>query len=113
MTTEAIFLNKSFDTINELITNNPDNADNLINDYINIIIKIKSDSQSNKLSVRTATFKDDNDNKTGTIKIHNNFQKYGYNSILNPPSYDNQQSSESFNEYFNTMKGGFKDYMKL
>lgn len=84
--TETILLNKSFDITEELIIKNPENEDNIINDYINYIIKVKSKSQINKSLVRSATFKDDIDEQRGIIKIHNNFQKYNNEPILTSSS---------------------------
>lgn len=75
--TETILLNKSFDLTEELIKKNPENENNIINDFNNYIIKIKSKFNPDKSYVRSATFKDDDiNNQQEIIKIHNNFQKY-------------------------------------
>ena len=107
--TDAILLNKSFDIAEELIKNNPENEDNIINDYINYIIKVKSKSQANKSLVRSATFKDDNefDNQSGIIKIHNNFQRYNNEPILIPSSIP-ATTTETFNDYYNNITSPFK-----
>lgn len=116
--TEAILLNKTFDITEDLIKKNPDNEDNIINAYIDYIIKIKSNSQINKSYVRSATFKDnDIDNQDGIITIHNNFQKYNNGELLNPfisipPTTETFENN--FNDYYkNNISGGFKDYFKL
>ena len=77
--TETILLNKSFDITEELIIKNPENEDNIINDYINYIIKVK-------YLVRSSKFKDDIDEQRGIIKINNNFQKYNNEPILTSSS---------------------------
>jgi hypothetical protein len=109
--TEAILLNKTFDITEELIKKNPENENNIINDFNNYIIKIKSNSQINKSYVRSATFKDEDDlnNQNGIIKIHNNFQRYNNGELLIPPS----NPTETFQSYYNSITGGFKDYLKL
>jgi hypothetical protein len=116
--TEAILLNKSFDITEDLIKKNPEKENNIINDYNDYIIKIKSNLQINKSYVRSATFKDDNefDNQNGIIKIHNNFQKYNNESLLNPLSSTEtttEKFENKFDDYFKSMTGGFKDYLKL
>ncbi len=83
--TEAILLNKSFDLTEDLIKKNPENENNIINDFNNYIIKIKSNFNPNKSYVRTATFKDDDvNNQNEIIKIFNNFQKYNNDTKFEP-----------------------------
>ena len=65
------FLTANFDNTQTSIVSNPQNEDNLINDYINLIIQNKNNSRF----VRNATYRD-NDNMPN-IKIMNNFQRYG------------------------------------
>jgi len=118
--TDAILLNKSFDITEDLIKKNPDNENDIINDYVNYIIKVKSNSQINKSYVRSATFKDDElDNQNGIIKIHNNFQKY--NNNVEPISFTSipkpipitETFENKFDDYYKKMTGGFKDYFKI
>jgi hypothetical protein len=111
--TEAILLNKSFDITEELIKKNPENENNIINDFNNYIIKIKSNSQNNKSYVRSATFKDEDDlnNQNGFIQIHNNFQRYNNGELL--PETNQTKKNDNFNSYYNSITGGFKDYLKL
>ena len=115
--TETILLNKSFDITEELIKNNPQKEIDIISEYNDYISKIKSNSQINKTYVRSATFKDDNDdNHNGFIKINNNFQKYTNDSSLltTPISKTTTETFENnFQDYFKSMTGGFKDYLKL
>jgi hypothetical protein len=65
------FLTANFDNTQTLIDTNPQSEDNLINEYINLIIQNKNNSRF----VRGATYRD-NDNMPN-IKIMNNFQRYG------------------------------------
>jgi hypothetical protein len=115
--TDTILLNKSFDITEELIKKNPENENNIINDFNNYIIKIKSNSnsQTNKSYVRSATFKDEDDlnNHNGVIKIHNNFQRYNNGELLIPPSNPTETFQNNFQSYYNSITGGFKDYLKL
>jgi hypothetical protein len=111
--TDAILLNKSFDITEDLIKKNPENENDIINDYVNYIIKVKSNSQINNSFVRSATFKDDDiDNQNGIIKIHNNFQKYNNNNNNNLEPIT-ETFENNFNDYYKKMTGGFKDYFPL
>lgn len=104
--TETILLNKSFDITEELIKKNPENENNIINDFNNYIIKVKTNSQINKSYVRTPIFKDDPpeiDYQNGIIKIHNNFQKYNNDS----------SNTETFKDFYKSITDGFKDYLKI
>jgi len=79
--TESILLNKTFDLAEDLIKKNPENENNIINDFNKYIIKIKSNYNPDKSYVRAATFKDDDlNNKNEIIKIYNNFQRYNNNN---------------------------------
>ena len=90
--TETILLNKSFDLTEDLIKKNPENENNIINDFNKYIIKIKSNYNPDKTYVRSATFKDDVlNNHNEIIKIHNNFQKYNNND-----NNDNDTTYEPF-----------------
>lgn len=118
--TETLLLNKSFDITEELIKQNPEKENAIIAEYNDYITKIKSNSQINKTYVRSATFKEDDDNnfdnQNGFIKINNNFQKYSNDSSLltTPISKPTTETFENnFQDYFNSMTGGFKDYLKL
>ena len=69
------FLNNNFDYTQRLIESDPQNENNLIADYNNLIIQ----TQNNARLVRNATYRDsDNNNNMPNIKIMNNFQRYGY-----------------------------------
>ena len=72
------FLTANFDNTQTLIDTNPQNEDNLINDYINLIIENKNNARF----VRGATYRD-NDNMPN-IKIMNNFQRYGPDGYEQP-----------------------------
>jgi hypothetical protein len=112
--TDIILLNKSFDITEELIKKNPENENNIINDFNDYIIKIKSNSQINKSYVRAATFKDDDfNNQNGIIKIHNNFQRYNNEELLLHPSNSTETFKNNFKSYYNSITGGFKDYLKI
>lgn len=116
--TEAILLNKSFDITEDLIKKNPNKENDIISEYNNYIIKIKSNSQINKSYVRSATFKDDNeyDTQNGFIKINNNFQKYNNDpSLLTTPNSNpvTETFENKFEDYFKSMTGGFKDYLQI
>jgi hypothetical protein len=68
------FLTANFDNTQTSIESNPQNEDNLINDYINLIIENKNNSRF----VRNATYRDvGGNNNMPNIKIMNNFQRYG------------------------------------
>jgi hypothetical protein len=71
---ETSFLNKTFDYTQELINKNPENEDKLISEYIDFIIKVKSNN--NKPFVRSPVYTDKDDLISGNVRIRNNFQKY-------------------------------------
>lgn len=100
--TETILLNKSFDLTEDLIKKNPENENNIINDFNNYIIKIKSNYNPDKSYVRSATFKDDDlNNQNEIIKIHNNFQKYNNDTTYEPFTNNNKTSSIESNNMLN------------
>ena len=69
------YLNKSFDITEQLIKDNPENENEIINNYTNYIISsTNNNSYKNNPMVRSATY---NDNDLPfDINIHNNFQRY-------------------------------------
>lgn len=100
--TANLILNKTYDITEELIKKQPTEEDNIINDYINFIIKYNS---TNNPLVRSATYSD-NDKLPFNITINNNFQKYNDDNLT-----DNNEQFTNF--YNNEILGGFKDYFPL
>jgi len=75
------FLTTNFENTQTSIETNPQNEDNLINDYINMIIENKNNSRF----VRSATYRDSGGvNNMPNIKIMNNFQRYGPDGYEQP-----------------------------
>ena len=67
------YLNKSFDITEQLIKDNPQNENEIINNFNNYIISTNNSYKNNPM-VRSATY---NDNELPLdINIHNNFQRY-------------------------------------
>jgi hypothetical protein len=96
-----------------LITQNPENKEKIINEYIDLVDKIYNYNQT---PINTTN---DNNSELGKmfknpleISIYNNFQRYNDDNIINPiikkPVIDNKTARE------NSMKQliKFKDYVK-
>ena len=80
--TETAIIISAYDLTEELIKKNPENENNIINDYINFIIKLKNNNNLNKTYIRSSTYRDDNYRHPLDINIENNFQRYSNGELI-------------------------------